>query len=300
MESKVTKYSAAAVIIVAVTLILFGPSWTPGIGGVVLADVQKKVAEIDTFIIRGTKTYTHADKPDEIFDFEGIPGHFDLVKYVSEEHGLVEEGHSEGKLIYRITFNKPNRQALIVLPFLKKYGKIASTEGQTKLMNNLSPKGLLSMLLSSDYKKLGKSKRDGVEVEGFEFQEAAPFKELIPKMIFDIQNIKGKVWVGLEEELPIWVEGDLTIGKCLISMFNDLNLHEVNVLEKCNVELDEKIFDTDEIPEGYTEFTLTDILPLIPIEAKAGIAGLGIFPAGLIVWKRRKRKRTAAKRGQQE
>jgi len=30
MESKVTRYSAAAVIVLAVTLVLFGPFWAPG------------------------------------------------------------------------------------------------------------------------------------------------------------------------------------------------------------------------------------------------------------------------------
>jgi len=293
MESKVTRYSAAAVIVLAMALILFGPFWVPGNGGGVLADVQQKVADMETIIIRGTKTFTHADKPDSVFEFNGIQGHFDLVKYLSKQHGLVEEGYAEGKLIYRITMNLPKQQILLVLPPWKKYGTFASTDGQMQLMNNLSPKGIINLLLSSDYKKLGRSNIDGVEVEGFEFQEAEPFKKLAPKPILDIQNVKGKVWIGLEEQLPIWVEGDLTIGKSLMSMFHDLNLHEVNVLEKCDVELDEDIFSTDP-PEGYTELTLSDILPLIPVEAKAGLVGLGIIPAGFIFWKRRRRKKAAA------
>ncbi|UCE48346.1 MAG: hypothetical protein JSW47_22450, partial [Phycisphaerales bacterium] len=267
----------------------FGPSKN---SGVVLADVQQKVADMETFVIRGTKTFTHADNPDSVFEFDGIKGHFDLVKYVSKQHGFVEEGYNEGRLIYRITFNRPKRQTFLLLPLYKKYGRFPATDGQMQLMNNLNPQGLLSLLLSSDYKKLGRSKIDGVEVEGFEFQESEPFERVTPKAIFDVQNVKGKVWVGLEEQLPIWVEGDLTIGKSLISMFNDLNLHEVNILEKCDVELDEEIFTTDP-PEGYTELTLTDILPLIPAEAKAGLVGLGIVPAGFVVWKRRRKKARA-------
>jgi hypothetical protein len=58
------------------------------------------------------------------------------------------------------------------------------------------------------------------------------------------------------------------------------------------MELDEEIFDTNP-PEGYTELTLSDILRLVPIEAKAGLAGLGLAPAGLVFWKKRRRtKRT--------
>jgi hypothetical protein len=82
-----------------------------------------------------------------------------------------------------------------------------------------------------------------------------------------------------------------------MTVFNDLNLYEVNILDKYNVELDEAVFDTN-APEGYTEFTLSDILPLIPVEAKAGLVGLGvspcIIPAGFIVWKRHRKKKTMA------
>ena len=292
MESKVTRYSAAAVIVLAMTLVLFGPFWAPGNVGVVLADVQENVDGIETMIIRGTKTFTHADNPDSVFEFNGIKGHFDLVKYVSKQHGLVEEGYNEGKLIYRITFNLPKRQTFLLLPLYKKYGRFASTDGQMQLMNNLSPEGILSLLFSSGYKKLGLSKIDGVEVEGFEFHESEPFEKLGHKALFDIQNVKGKVWIGIKEQLPVLVEGDLFIGKSFMTMFNELNLHEVNTFGDYNIELDEDIFDTNP-PEGYTELTLSDILQFIPVEAKAGLAGLGIVPAGFIFWKRRRRKRVA-------
>ena len=295
MESKITRYSAAAVVALATAIVLLGPFGTSRIGGVVLADVQQRLADAETMVIRGTKTFTRADDPNAVFEFNGIKAHFDLVKYASKQHGFVEEGYSEGKLIYRITFNLPKRQTFLLLPVIKKYGRFPATDGEMRLMENLSPKGLLDLLLSSGYKKLGRSKIDGVEVEGFEFQKSEPFESLGHKTLFDIQKVKGKVWIGLEEQLPIWVEGDLTIGKSFMSMFHDLNLHEVNVLEKCDVELDEKIFDTDP-PEGYTELTLTDLLPLIPVEAKAGLAGLGLLPAGLIFRRRQKRKKAAARK----
>jgi hypothetical protein len=291
MESKITKYSAAAVIALATGILLFGPFGPSKNSSIVLADVQQKLADAETMIVRGTKTFTHADNPDKVFEFNGIKGHFDLVKYASKQYGLVEEGYSDGKLVYRITLNLPKQQAFLLLPLYKKYGRFPATDGQMHLMNNLSPKGIIDLLLSSDYNKLGRSKIDGVEVEGFEFLVAEPFKELLPKAIFDIQNVQGRVWIGLKEQLPIWVEGDLTIGKSLMSMFHELNLHEVNIVEKCDVELDEEIFSTDP-PEGYTELTLTDLLPLIPVEAKAGLVGLGAVPTGLIIWKRRRRKKS--------
>jgi hypothetical protein len=292
MESKITRYSVAAVVALAIAFVLLGPFGTPGNGGVVLADVQKKVAGIETMILRGTKTYTYPGEPDRIFEFDGIKCKFDLVRYHSTRYGLVEEGYAEGKLIYRITFNIPEEQTLILFPKYKKYLKFASMDAFAKVMENFAtPNGILNLLLAGDYKKLGRDKIDGIEVEAFEFQDTEPFdtfKELLPKAVFNIQNFKGKVWIGIKEQLPVRIEGDLAIGKSFTTMFNDLNLHEVNVLDKYNIELDEDIFDTNP-PEDYTELTLSDILQVIPAEAKAGLVGLGILPAGFVLWRRRRR-----------
>ena len=290
MESKITRYSAAAVVALATALVLLSPFGTSKIGGVVLADVQQKVADAETMVIRGQKTYLSPGEDGEVFEFLGIKYEFDLVKYFSKQHGLVEEGRVKDKLIYRVTFNRLKRQTLVVLPPWKKYVAFTSTDKQAQLLENLTPKGIVNLLVGSDYKELGRDNVDGVEVEGFEFQKADPFIGLVPKAVFDIQNLKGKIWVGIKEQLPVRVEADLVIGKSLMTVFNDLNLHEVNVLEKYNVELDEDIFNTN-APEGYTELGLSDLLPFIPMEAKAGAAGLGLVPVGIVFWKRRRRKK---------
>jgi hypothetical protein len=299
MESKITRYSAAAVIVLAMTFVLFGPFWTTGNVGVVLADVQKKVAGIETMILRGTKTFTYPGEPDRIFEFDGIKCKFDIVRYQSTQYGMVEEGCAEGKPIYRITFNIPEEQTLILFPKYKKYLKFASTDALAKIMEIFAtPNGILSLFLAGDYKKLGRDNIDGIEVEAFEFQDTEPlepFKELLPKFVFDIQNFEGKVWIGIKEQLPVRIEGNLSIGKSFTTIFNELNLHEVNVLDNYNIELDEDIFNTNP-PEDYTELTLSDILQVIPVEAKAGLAGLAIAPAGFFFWRRRRRKRAAVSR----
>ena len=292
MESKVTRYSAAAVVALAAVLVLFGPFGTSKNGSVVLADVQEKVAGIETMIIRGTKTYTHPGEDGKIYEFDGVKCEFDLVKYSSTKHGFVEEGYAEGNLFYRITFNLPEKKTLITFPPYKKYLTFTSLDDVAELMEGLTtPNGFLNLLLEGEYKELGKDKIDGVEVEGFEFQ-AGSVENILPKPVFDMQAVTGKVWIGIKEQLPVRIESDLRIGKCFTTMFNELNLREVNVLDKYNVELDEDIFDTKP-PEGYTEFTLSDILQMIPVEVKAGVAGLGIIPAGFVVWKRRRRKKAA-------
>jgi hypothetical protein len=302
MESKVTRYSAAAVVALAAALVLLSPFGAPGNGGVVLADVQQKVADIETFVIRGTKTFTRPGEDGDVFEFDGIKCEFDLVKYLSKKHGLVEEGYAEGKLIYRITMNLPKQQTLIVLPPWKKYGTFTFMDKQMQLLQlleNLTPQGIMNLLMGCDYQEPGRDKINGVEVEVFQFQDFEPLKGLLPKAIFDIQSLKGKVWIGIKEQMPVRVEGDMVIGKSLMTAFNDLHLHEVNVLSEYNDELDKDIFDTN-APEGYTELTLSDILPLIPVEAKAALTGLCmgfcIIPAGFIIRRRRRKKKTTANR----
>lgn len=295
MESKITRYSAAAVIAVAMAIVLLSPFGTPGNGGVVLADVQQNVDEIETMIIRGTKTFTRLGESNSVLEFDGMKWEFDLVKYFSKQHGLVEEGYIGDKLIYRFTFNRPKRQTLLVLPLLKKYGTFASTDKQMQLLENGTPKGIINLLMGGDYQKLGRDNINGVEVEVFEFQDPVTFKEILPKAILDLQSVKGKVWIGIKEQMPVRVEGDMLVSKSFMTMFNDLNLHEVNTFGEYNIELDEDIFNTNP-PEGYTELTLSDILPLIPVKVKAGLGGLCIIPAGFIFWKRFRRKRAKANR----
>jgi hypothetical protein len=297
MESKVTRYSAAAVVALAAALVLLSPFGTSGNGGVVLADVQRKIDEIETMIIRGTKTFTHQGEDGDICELDGIKCQLDLVKYASIKYGLVEEGYVGDELIYRFTFNRPEQQTLLVLPPYEKYGIFTSTDKQMQLLENLSPKGLINLLLESYHKKLGRDDIDGVEAEVFEFKDTEPFKGLLPSVIADIQSLEGKIWIGIKEQLPVRVEGDIVIGKSLMTMFNDLNLHEVNTFGEYNIELDEEIFDIKP-PEGYTELTLSDIIPLIPSEVKAGITGLGlgsfIIPAGFIMRKRNRKKKSMA------
>jgi hypothetical protein len=300
MENKVTRYSAAAVVALAAVLVLFGPFGTPKNGGVVLADVQQKVAGIETMIMRSKRTLTHPGEDGKIFEVDGIKGELDIIKYSSIKHGMVEEGYSEDKLVYRITFDFPNGRTLLLFPTYKKYLTFSSMDAIKKMMESFAtPKGIFNLLLECDYKKLGRDKLDGVEVEAFEFQRTEPMmEELLPKALFDIQTFKGKVWIGIKEQLPVRMEGEAVIGKSLMTLFQDLKMHEVAILGEYNVELDEDIFDTNP-PEGYTELTISDILPFIPLKVKAGITGLGLgfftIPAGFIVRKRHRKKNAKVK-----
>ena len=52
----------------------------------------------------------------------------------------------------------------------------------------------------------------------------------------------------------------MVLGANFWTGFVDVRCHEVTVLDSYDVELDPRLFDTS-IPEGYTEFKLTDFIP---------------------------------------
>jgi hypothetical protein len=67
----------------------------------------------------------------------------------------------------------------------------------------------------------------------------------------------------------------------------DIRLQETAALESYDVELDPHLFDTN-APEGYDTFGITDFIP-----GKLSLAGIGILPAGVIVWTRFRRRKIA-------
>ncbi len=271
MESKMTRYSAAAVVALAAALVLMSPFGTSKHGGVALAAVQEKVANLDTMVLRGQKTFSLLDDPNSYMTF-------DVVKYISREHGYAEEGYRQGVPMYRIVVNRPQRQSLAVFHLWKKYAGYPATDEQIGLMERLTPAGMIDLLLQNDHKRLGPRVIDGVDVEGFELDSLESLKGALPKWLFDIQQGKATAWIATGELLPVRWEGDMRIGKGLATLFMDVRLQETADLESYNVELDERLFST-EIPEGYTEFKFTDLVP-----GNLALAGLGAIPTGAVVW----------------
>jgi hypothetical protein len=273
MESKATKYSAAAVVTLAAALVLWNPFGTVP-SGVALAQVQAKIAQVDTMILRGETTFTSVTDPNTTVKYEN-------VKYLSRQEGFAEDGFIKGTLTYRLILNRHEKQGVLLLAPWRKCVRFPCTEEQIRVVERLTPSGVVDLLLeSNDYKKLGTTTIDGVEAEGFEVQDLKPLENIVPKFLMDLQRGTATMWVGTKELLPIRMEADMLLGKTIATLFMDVKCHEIAALEKYNVELDPGLFDT-RTPEGYTELKLTDFLP-----AKLSLVGLGVVPAGAIAWRR--------------
>ena len=252
MDSRIAKYSAAAVVMLAAARVLLNPLGTVP-NGVALAQVQAKIAQVDTMILRGETTFTSVADPNTIIKY-------DNTKYLSRQEGLVEDGFIKGIRIYRVVLSKCQKQGVLLLDPWKKCVRFPCTEEQIRIVERLTPSGVVDLLLeSNNYRKLGTENIDGVEAEGFELQDLKPLVDIVPAFLMDLQQGTATIWVGTKELLPIRMEADMLLGKTIATLFMDVKCHEIAVLEKYDVELDPGLFDTA-TPEGYTEFTLTESL----------------------------------------
>ena len=95
MESKITRYSAAAVITLAAALVLLSPFGTPNNGSIVWAEVVENVHQMRTVIHKEKRVGWEIGQ-------EELSREADVIRYASEEHGLVEHQYDDkGTLMFR-------------------------------------------------------------------------------------------------------------------------------------------------------------------------------------------------------
>ncbi|MHC4156342.1 MAG: hypothetical protein ACYST6_15675, partial [Planctomycetota bacterium] len=254
MESKITRYSAAAVIVTALSLILLGPLAISTRNGVALGDVSKNMEDVETAVIRGRQVFTLIEDPNQSFEM-------DTIKYCSTQYGYAEKGLQDGRLLYYWSANVPRKLAIVVIPI---------------------PKGIVELFLEGGYEELGRSTIDGIEVEGFESRELK-YMESIPKFFFDIREQTHRLWVGIEDLVPVRHEAEAVLGKCLFTGFNEVRVREECIFESYGIELDEAIFEPN-IPADYTPLDFN--LLSSGKTAKAGLVGVCAIPLGLVAWKK--------------
>lgn len=289
MESKVTRYSAAAVITLAALLVLLNPFGTSKNGGIVWADVVEKVRQMPTAIHKEKCIFWETGKEEPVLEA-------DVMMYASDEYGWVEHVFDEkGMLLARVYFLKETQQFIIVVPTEKKYGKLSLPEDWLNRMTQmLTTHGLVDFFTSNHYTKLGRTTFENFDVEGFEIsQNIDPNSLPIPeplRLVFPARDMVARLWIDVNTSLPVGFEVKFDTDRGLLTGFKKLHCEFKAYDIQWNAELPEGIFDPN-IPDDYTEFKVSDF---IPTEAKAGLVGMGIIPAGLILWiKRRRKTRTA-------
>jgi hypothetical protein len=291
MESKITRYSAAAVVTLAAALVLLDPFGTSKNGSIIWADVVDKVHQMPTAIHKEKCVFWKMGQQEPLLEA-------DVMMYASDEYGWVEYVYDEkGTLLARVYFLKETQEFIIISPTEKKYGRLSlPLDWLDQMTEMLTPYGLVDFFKSGHYTELGRTKFENFDVEGFEITEndhpnSLPIPEQI-RLVFPAKDMVIRLWIDVETSLPVGFDFEFNTDRGLFTGFDKLHCEFRGYDIQWNAELPEGIFEPN-IPDDYTEFKITDF---IPTETKAGLVGVVAIPAGFILWKKRRRKRAKANR----
>ncbi len=205
MRSSITKLAAAAVIVVAV---LYGLDIVGNGGGVVWADVARRLEDIKTVAYKITA------------DIRGMPGtpegyttHTTLDVKLSYEQSAVRidsSWHGPGGTRKTHTYILFEDRILITLmPAQKKYLEVTISDEQMKRMEEEKgdPVTLLKAMLEHEYVELGRKRINGVMAWGIEVSDpklSVKMGSFISGGMFDETTVQ--LWVGEKHKLPIRID----------------------------------------------------------------------------------------------
>lgn len=283
MESRITRYSVAATIVVAAALVLTNPFGFFGSSrGVALADVAQKLSE--------TRTVMHKEKRVAWRRGEDQPFFVGEVrKYISTDIGFMEEQYDpNGAVLHRFYLLKEGH-IVLVFPQSKKYIRLpAQGRMYDELLQLSTPAGLVNYITAMPHTKLGRSRVGNTEVEGFEvsngnFPLLANYKDLI-KYLFPIRNLSARLWVDAENPVPVEIEMNMDADPGLMNGFQKIHAEFTAYDFEWNAPLPEGILDPN-IPADYTQIDLGSVA-----SENAAWFGLGSLPIFGIVARRRYRR----------
>lgn len=278
MESKITRYSVAATILVAASVVLFSPFG--GRHNVALADVAQKLSETRTIMHQEKRLawWPGEDKP----FFEG-----EVRKYISTDIGFMEEQYDLNGVVDHRFYLLKEGQIVLVYPKSRRYVRLpAQGRIYDELLKMSTPAGMVNYLTAMPHTKLGRSCVRGVETEGFEVSDV-DLSWLMDylKYLFPVQHLSTRLQVNAETSLPVEIEMKMDVGRGFVNGFKKLHAEFTAYDFQWDVELPEGILDPN-IPADYTEINLGSVA-----EENAAWIGVGGVPIGLLAvrgWRRQR------------
>ena len=243
VKSRINKIAAAVIIIVIIGLHQFNSS----IKGtrVVWADVAKRLEKVSSYKAKADRALTEVGQKEPFFQCE-------ILRYFSPEHGSVEESYEDGELVMLGYCSISEKAAIVVLSDLKMYFRFDLNEELMSLVEYVNPAntdGIMKLFGSDRCIRLGSREIDGVRTEGFEVKDVKIFSQ-VPQYLLRPEDINIRIWVNNETLLPVRVEGEGLVHKCVMSGFKEFRYKEVMHSIEYDVEIDESIFDPN-IPDDY-------------------------------------------------
>ena len=229
MKSRITKLAAAAVIIIAV---LIGIHQITG-SGVAWAKVVSNIGKVRAFAYK--MKMSMKNMPGVLV---GKTMNLEIDAWISKDVGMRMDSCTEGELISQSYVLLPQGTVISVIPEEKKYIRMTLTDGLFEEMqkDNGDPRKMVDEFMKCEYRKLGPSIIDGIEVEGIQSKD--------PKIVGGVLgNVVARLWVAVENDLPVRMEiACYSNGKKVMDMVMDEF--------QWDVELDAAWFEPD-IPDDY-------------------------------------------------
>ena len=219
MKSKITKFAAAAAVVIVVLAVL--PFLSKDGSGVVLADVLERIEQTQAFMYKMNMRITASMGE----NMPAIDMDMETTTIISNDFGMKTEmttvdpntGEKRTHTCYIIPDEKI---AVTLMPDKKKYMQIEFDDdwlAKMKQQNN-DPREMIKQMMGCEYTELGRSVIDGVEVEGFQTTDPAYFGGTVEEGTFTL-------WVDVETWLPVRSEIDFSKGDqmqvhCVVSEYN--------------------------------------------------------------------------------
>ena len=280
MESRVTRYSVAATIALAASLVLLNPFAR---NSVALGEVAEKLSETRTLI---HKEHRVAWRPGEDKPFFRA----EVKKYFSSDGAMVEEQYDpNGVLLHRFCFIKKSQEFVIVLPRLKKYVRLPVPDGiYERFVAMMVPSGLVDFFLSQPYTKLGRSHYGELEVEGFEATKIdLSWVPSYMEYLFPIEDLTARLQIDVATKMPVVIEMKIDADPGLLNGFQKVHAEFTSYDFQWNAELPAGVLDPN-IPSDYTRIDAGSMAK--ENAAWLGVGGLPVM--GFVIRRRCRRVRS--------
>jgi hypothetical protein len=258
-KSQITQLAAAAMVIIAV---LFGLNIIGDGNGVAWGEVLNNIQRVGAFAYRMKLNMVGLlDEKDSV--------ELEAQAWVSEKNGIRTNTYREGKLRTKGYLSISDRVAVTVIPSQKTYFRMTLTD---KLFEKIQkeycdPRKLLEEFMKYEYTKLGRSKIDGIEVEGIECRDPRIARGVAANIAGEmIGNVVARLWAAVENDLPVRLQ---------IEVFTEDGEKVLDMVAygyQWDIELEPKVFEPD-IPDDYK--LVADVE--LSSDEESVVEGLGLF-----------------------
>jgi len=206
MRNPITKLAVAAVI--AVAAIAGIVMWTSTGSGIALANVLAQVQQITAYMYQMTMTMggkspvgTPMNQTIEASILSAQDSGMKMTMTTADPNG--------GKISHSETYMLPEEKAIIsIMPEQKMYLRMELDDtllARSRQQNN-DPGAMLQQILNCKYESLGRSRIDGVTVEGFRTTD--------PNYLGGVMgSVDVTIWVDVKTQLPVRSEIEMQIGE---------------------------------------------------------------------------------------